>query len=257
MENNTVNNFDFDISLIGEFFKAMPQQGPGSNEETIKALSYIQDELPCNATIADIGCGTGRQTIVLAKALPTSSIVAVDFLPQAIDGLQERIQKELICNVKPLQADMADLPFTDQSYDLFWAEGSIYHIGFEKGLRYWYQFLKDKGFLIFSDCCWLSNNRPTNTEWFYENFEEIDSIENKCSIIEQCGYSIRQTFVVSSASWTENYYKPMQKRIPEFLAEYPESQFATFLTENLTKEMQQYDLYGNLYGYVFFIVQKQ
>ncbi|MCQ2608523.1 MAG: methyltransferase domain-containing protein [Bacteroidales bacterium] len=257
MENNTINNFDFDISLIGDFFKAMPQQGPGSNEETIKALSYIQNELPCKATIADIGCGTGRQTVVLAKSLPNSTIIAVDFLKQAIDGLQERIKNEKATNITALQADMTELPFQTNSFDLFWAEGSIYHIGLEKGLKYWSKFLRGNGFLVFSDCCWLSNNRPTNTEWFYENFEEIDSIENKCSIIEQCGYSIKQTFVISSNSWTENYYKPMQKRIPDFLTENPNSQFAKFLTENFIKEMKQYELYGKMYGYVFFIVQKR
>jgi ubiquinone/menaquinone biosynthesis C-methylase UbiE len=39
--------------------------------------------------IADIGCGTGASTILLAKEL-AAEITAVDFLPEFLDELQTR-----------------------------------------------------------------------------------------------------------------------------------------------------------------------
>ena len=50
----------------------MERQGPGSPEVTLKALSFV-DGLTDEYLIADIGCGTGGQTMVLACLLYTSN----------------------------------------------------------------------------------------------------------------------------------------------------------------------------------------
>jgi len=51
---------------ICEYFCAIEQQGPGGPEVTIKALHFI-DGLNEKSQIADIGCGTGTPTMILAK----------------------------------------------------------------------------------------------------------------------------------------------------------------------------------------------
>ena len=53
--------------------------GPGSDEATLKALSYIP-LLNEKTKILDIGCGTG-QTITTTKNT-AAQITAVDMLPQ-------------------------------------------------------------------------------------------------------------------------------------------------------------------------------
>ena len=59
-ENKTIH--DFELNLICDFFSNMERQGPGSPEVTLKALSFI-DNLTEKSLIADIGCGTGGQTM--------------------------------------------------------------------------------------------------------------------------------------------------------------------------------------------------
>lgn len=36
-----------------------------------------------------------------------------------------------------MNCSMFEMPFTDESFDIIWAEGSIYLIGFERGLDEW------------------------------------------------------------------------------------------------------------------------
>jgi hypothetical protein len=64
MEEPIVNGFNF--SLINEYFVALERQGPGSPEATIKALGFVGN-LSDQSRIADLGCGAGGQTMVLAR----------------------------------------------------------------------------------------------------------------------------------------------------------------------------------------------
>lgn len=119
-----------------EFHKDAERQGPGNDEATKKALSYLP-ELEDSSQILDIGCGTGAQTMVLAKNTP-ATIIAVDMLQGFLDKLQEKVdQQNLNDRVMTKQMLMDNLTFEEQSFDVIWSEGAIYNIGFEKGLSEW------------------------------------------------------------------------------------------------------------------------
>ena len=85
------NIHDFDVALICEYFSSMDRQGPGSQEETLKALSFI-DTINEKSKIFDLGCGTGGQTMVLAQNTP-GNITAIDLFPGFIDKLNDNAQK--------------------------------------------------------------------------------------------------------------------------------------------------------------------
>jgi len=77
---------EFEFQLICDFFKELDRQGPGSPEVTKKALSFIE-RLPKDAKIADLGCGSGGQTIVLAENTQ-GHITAIDLFPAFIERLK-------------------------------------------------------------------------------------------------------------------------------------------------------------------------
>ena len=142
MEEISIHNFDF--NLINEFFINLDRQGPGSSKETLRALGFIEN-LANKTKIADLGCGTGVQTMVLAKNT-AANISALDLYAGSIDKLNASAVKLGLQNrIKGIVGSMDNLPFQNEEFDLIWSEGAIANICFEKGLNHWKtQFLKLK-----------------------------------------------------------------------------------------------------------------
>jgi len=67
---------------------------PGYNahlvNEWIPALDGVQEKLERGARVADVGCGLGASTIILAKAFPRSTFVGFDYHEASIERARER-----------------------------------------------------------------------------------------------------------------------------------------------------------------------
>ena len=140
MSNENTSIHEFDFNLICEYFSLLERQGPGSRELTLKALGFI-DNLRTDSRIADIGCGTGGQTMVLAGNAP-GNITGIDLFPRFIDLFNANARKfRLEERVKGIVGNMDALPFQEGEHDLIWSEGAIYNIGYERGITEWRKFL--------------------------------------------------------------------------------------------------------------------
>ncbi len=252
-EDKTVLVADFDLNMICNFFRILDRQGPGSEAATLKALSFIE-HLPSRPKIADIGCGAGGQTVTLAKNTK-GHLVAVDFLPGMIEQLDKRMrQHRLGKSVTGLVGSMDDLPFNEREFDLIWAEGSIYHMGFENGLKAWRQFLKPGGYVAVTEMTWLTTERPSEIEHYLtDNCPEIDTTAGKLRVLEQAGYSPVATFVLPESCWTDAYYRPIQNQYDAFLEAENHSEAARLFVERMKEEVDMYERFKPYFGYVFYI----
>lgn len=152
----------------------------------------------CSPRILDIGCGSGVPTIELAK-LSGGEITAIDIDQPALDRLIGKIKKEgLTDRIKVENRSMLDMDFSEASFDIIWSEGSIYAVGFEKGLRAWRRFLKTGGFLVVHD--------------------EKGDVEEKKRQISRCGYDLIGYFVLSEDIWWNEYFLPLDKKLQELRA---------------------------------------
>lgn len=248
---------DFDFQLISDFYKLMNRQGPGSEDVTRKALSFIAN-VPDNAKIADLGCGTGTQTITLAENTE-GSITAIDLLPDFIKVLDARIRQQNYADrITTTVCSMDNLPFGENELDLIWAEGSIYNIGFEFGLNVWHKYLKKNGYIAVSEVSWLTNARPIEIQRFWdENYPEIDSIANKMVQMQNAGYTPVATFVLPECCWIDNFYNPMLAIEDEFLSQHGYSDTAQRFVAREKQERDLYMKYKEYYSYVFYIGQKK
>ena len=246
-----------EIELLIDFHKDADRQGPGSTADTLKALSFIDlpRETPLN--VADIGCGTGGQTITLAQHIK-GHITAVDLFPQFLDKLKSS-SKELGLERKitTVEKSMDELDFDAETFDIIWSEGAIYNIGFTKGIQDWKRYLKSGGFLVASEITWLTNFRPKEIEDFWNaEYPEIDTSANKIRVLEENGYSPVAYFILAQSSWIENFYKPMKPRFSLFLERHHNSESAQKLIEEQKEEINTYLKYKDYYSYGFFVARK-
>lgn len=253
-ENKSIHEFDF--QLICEYFANIERQGPGSPETTIKALSFI-DNLTEHSHIADIGCGTGGQTKILAQHTP-GHITGLDLFPDFIN-IFNRNAKELNLQkrVEGIIGSMDNLPFKEEELDLIWSEGAIYNIGFQKGLNEWRKYLKTDGYIAVSEVSWFTDERPNEINDFWmDAYPEIDTIPNKILQMQKAGYIPVACFILPENCWTENFYAPQVEAQKDFLQKYAGNKAAEEFIANQRHETQLYYKYKEFYGYVFYIGKK-
>jgi ubiquinone/menaquinone biosynthesis C-methylase UbiE len=78
-----------DYQLLIDLHKSANRQGPGGDAEPEKALSLAMIDRAAPLKVADIGCGTGGSTLLLARLL-NAQIMAVDFLKDFLEVLEGR-----------------------------------------------------------------------------------------------------------------------------------------------------------------------
>ena len=247
---------EFDLDLICRYYSNLERQGPGSPEVTRKALSFIEN-LNNQSLIADIGCGSGGQTMVLARNT-TGSIVGVDLFPIFINLFNRNAENlKLQDRVKGIVESMDNLSFIDEELDLIWSEGAIYNIGFQKGLYEWRKFLKSGGYISVSEVSWFTDERPAEIDEFWmDAYPEIDTIPNKVAQMQKAGYIPIANFILPDYCWTDNFYAPQVDVQKDFLKENAGNKPAQEFIENQQHESRLYEKYKSYYGYVFYIGKK-
>jgi 2-polyprenyl-3-methyl-5-hydroxy-6-metoxy-1,4-benzoquinol methylase len=81
----------------------------------LPALDGATAKLGRGATVADVGCGHGASTILMAKAYPNSSFVGIDYHAGSIDTARQRAKEAGVTNA---QFETADAASYSGKYDL-------------------------------------------------------------------------------------------------------------------------------------------
>jgi ubiquinone/menaquinone biosynthesis C-methylase UbiE len=243
--------------IFFEIHSDNPREGPGNFESTKKAFDMLAD-IPARPRILDVGCGPGKQTLDLA-ALSKGSICAIDTHLPYLEGLEQKIfDKTLQDRISVRFCDMAELTFDHGFFDVIWAEGSIYIIGFEKGLKLWKPFLKPKGYMAVTEVSWLKDNPPKDIWGFWNaNYPAICTIEQNLSMILQAGFDVVGHFVLTENAWWDDYYHPIEEKLIGLHRKYAGNPQAL---EVLAMEQEEIDLYrkhSEWYGYVFYVLQNR
>lgn len=250
VEDNTMR-----MKYFYEVFEDLPRQGPGCREATIKALGLLRN-LPSKPRVLDVGCGSGMQTIILAEELKTK-ILAIDNHKPMLDNLNKRIASKGV-DIETYEMSMFDIAFEKNSFDLLWAEGSIFIIGLARGLKEFKSLIKHKGYFAFTEMCYFVNDPPSEIREYFNNiYPDIKTIDEVRKMAETEGYKIIETFNLPDSAWWDDYYTPMLERIKELEIKNCGVPEAEAVYKECKLETEMFSKYSRSYGYTFFILQKE
>ena len=239
--------------LIIETHVGLERQGPGSPEMILKALSFI-DDIDNISQVADLGCGTGGQTMVLAQHI-AGNITGVDICPDLINAFNDNAKKlNLGERVNGIVGSIEKLSFQKEEFDLIWSEGAIDNIGFEKGLAHWNGFLKKNGYVAVTCPSWFTDERPAEIERFWADADcGLDTIGHNIEILQKTGYRLLAAFILPEKCWTDNYFIPREAAEKALSEKHPGNKTVADYIESSKYEAELYEKYKHYYGYVFYI----
>jgi ubiquinone/menaquinone biosynthesis C-methylase UbiE len=186
--------------------------------------------------ILDIGCGAGIPTLELARS-GQGEVTGIDIDQHALDEFSTKISElGLSDRVKALNCSLINMDFPDESFDIIWSEGSIYAIGFEKGLRQLKRFLKPGGFMVIHD--------------------EQGNVKEKMEQISKCGYELLGYFILSKETWWKEYFDPLEKLIAKAQTRYSNNLKILEEVQEAQKELDSFEQNPERNSSVYLIIKK-
>lgn len=186
--------------------------------------------------IVDIGCGSGVVTVELAL-LSNGTVVGVDIDQTGLERLRCRAEESGLKNrVETVNCSMHDMKFAADSFDIVWSEGSIFVIGFERGLAQWRRFVRPGGFLVV-------------------HARKIE-IDRRVSMISELNYRLVGKFLVPEDAWVNQYYGPLEKRVDALRQKYSDHAGVLALLKTVQREIEEFKQNPEYHGSMFYICQK-
>ena len=243
-------NTDNPIDLL---FGGMEKLGPGGNSHTLHVLRLLPERR--FNVIVDAGCGTGRQTMVLANELRTI-VHAVDSYAPFLNDLTRRAEDAKIGHlVQAHRMDMRDIPAVFQPIDLLWSEGAAYNIGFANALTIWAPAITPGGCAVVSELAWLRENIPESaSEFFRSCYPDMQAVDHNVATAENAGYRVLHTYTLPTQAWEEGYYEQLEPRARK-LVNHKVPAVRDFALETI-KEIEIFRSSENSYCYVFYVLQR-
>jgi SAM-dependent methyltransferase len=117
-------------------------------DQWLPALDRVVDKLKAGAKVADIGCGHGASTIVMAKAFPASNFVGFDYhAPSIVTATQRAKEGGVSERVRFVEGTAKNFP--DKDYDLICYFDCLHDMGDPVGAaKHAYQALKADGTVL-------------------------------------------------------------------------------------------------------------
>jgi serine/threonine-protein kinase HipA len=234
----------------------LPREGPGSDDCTREALRRLRPLLPSSPRVLDLGCGPGRQTLVLARELGVP-ITAVDLHAPFLAQLEAEASAQGLRHLLQLRrGDFGALEEAPGSVDLLWSEGAIYILGWAGGLRRWRPLLRPGGLMAVTEATWLTDSPPEEVATFWrEAYPSMGTIASNSAVAREAGFEVLDTFVLPASAWWDAYYRPLQARVESLRERALEDADLATAISMTEREISLYARHGASYGYVFYLLR--
>lgn len=259
---NTSNSHTADFGTQSDLFfeaffalhRGLPRQSPGS-EATTRHLLSLCGPLPERPRALDLGCGPGPSALLLAAEAGGhgADVIAVDLHDGFLDELRAAAAaRGLTDRVRAVKADIGDLAYPDGSFDLVWAEGSAYNIGFATALARWKRLLAPGGTLVLSECEWTVGEPSAGVRAFWDPHYALRSTARNLAAVQAAGYRVLGVHRQPDSDWAA-YYGPLGERVDG--APEPAGPEAAAALGFVREEIDVRERYGHEYGYTAYVLR--
>lgn len=234
--------------------QALPRQGPGNADSLKRALVSVA--LPPNSRIIDLGCGSGGQTIELARQID-GNIVGIDSHEPNIAAMRERVAAAgFASRIDARVGDMANLEMQPKSFDMVWSEGALYNLGLDAALPICRDLLKPGGYLVFTEAVWLTDNPPAEVKAAFADYPGMGDMDNVRCVLRDTGFAVIDDFILPEAAWWDDFYTPMTREIEFLRDKYAADSEALAILDEIAKEPELRRLHAQHFGYGCFVAKK-
>jgi ubiquinone/menaquinone biosynthesis C-methylase UbiE len=100
------------------FDRLASQWDCGRGPEHLAAFETALTQVEAPSRALDLGTGTGLAAFAIARRFPKAEVVGVDVAAEMVAEARRKTPRELAHRVRFEEADAAQLPFADRSFDL-------------------------------------------------------------------------------------------------------------------------------------------
>ncbi len=148
------------VRIVRHFYKfPMPQflahviDNPLRRRIQPPGRTAIRHGIEPGMLVLEVGPGTGTYTIAAARRVgDRGSVITIDIEPKMVERVKRRIEEEGIKNVEAQVADVYELPFEEDLFDVVYMIAVIGEIPApDKAMREFHRVLSTSGTLVFSE----------------------------------------------------------------------------------------------------------
>ncbi len=241
------------IRALIEIHRGLARQGPGDTDYSNYIISQLP-ELPTNPCIADIGCGAGAGTLILADKFK-SKVRAVDFSQEFLDELEDQAKQQGLEHlVETIECDMGNLDWEPGIIDLLWSEVAAYNITFEGALKAWRPLMASNGIAVISEMNYFTSEVPESVRVYWQNaYPTIGTEPENSNYANSSGFEVLGIHRLPSKAWWDNYYGPLRENMNSF--KHSEDRIMQSVIKETEEEMKLFKEYEKHYGYSFYIMK--
>ncbi|MEQ8858636.1 MAG: methyltransferase domain-containing protein [Pseudomonadales bacterium] len=169
-ERARVERDEMDWDAYAQHYDELCALNPAYEQNIQALLAYIREwELPADASVCDLGAGTGNYIIELNRVLPKANYWHVDFDVRMNELAAKKYHSNGLSSVKILHKEIHEVQFSDDSFDLIVCVNALYTFTPQRtvleNMRRW---LKPSGKLFLIDF----GREQSTLDWTFYIFRE-------------------------------------------------------------------------------------
>jgi len=226
----------------------LSREAPGS-AATTELLLRLAEPLPPGPRIADMGCGPGASSVLLAESTG-GHVVAIDLHEPFLAETRARAERAGVADRVETRGVSMDTPGIDEgTVDLVWAEGSAYLLGVDVALATWRPLLAEGGRVVLTEVEWTCSEPSSPAREFWAAYPGMRSTSRNVEAFTDAGWNVLAVYRLPESDW-DAYYEPMLQRVHDLRASGVDEE----LLRGVTAEIDLRRTHGDDYAYTGYVL---